>query len=249
MNEKTLSSWFYSHKGEKLGPVSFEDLKQKTIHNMLDPRLDLVWTKGMAEWKAAGEVKGLFERSSVTPTPREVIAPSIDPNRSPRQESMMAQLGKGADWPGLRRRTFLFATLILPFLISVAGAMSAHLIVAQFGKDVSIWIFLGISVLPFVIAFYVHLERLANLGMSRFWYLGMIIPLVNIWLCYRCVACPSGYAFHKKIDATGVLLALVYWSLLIGAAALVATAFGLIGTPEQRQQILEFTRTMTILRS
>jgi uncharacterized membrane protein YhaH (DUF805 family) len=249
MKEKSLGSWFYSHKGEQLGPVSFADLQLKSQGKLLDPRLDLVWTKGMAEWKAAGEVKGLFERSAAPPPSREAITPSIDLHRSPRQESVMAQLDKDADWPGVRRRSFLFAVLILPFLISVASAMGAPLIVAQFGKEISIWIFLGISILPFVIAFYIHLERLANLGMSRWWYLGALVPLVNFWICYRCVACPSGYAFHKKIDATGVLLALIFWLLVLAAGALVAAAFGIIGTPEIRQQIQDALRTLTILRS
>jgi GYF domain 2 len=249
MKEHSISSWFYSHKGERLGPVSFEDLRLKTHGNLLDPRLDLVWTEGMAEWKAAGEIKGLFERNAPPPQPREVIAPSIDPHRSPVQESLMAQLGQDADWPGMRRGTFLFAVLILPILISLASAMAAPLILAQFGKEIAIWVFLGISILPFVIAFYVHLERLANLGMTRWWYLGIFVPPVNFWICYRCVACPSGYAFHKKIDATGVLFALVYWLIVLGVAALVATAFGFIGTPELRQQIQGVLRTVTILKS
>ncbi len=77
--------------------------------------------------------------------------------------------------------------------------------------------------------------------MSRWWYLANFVPLLNIWVGYRCFACPAGYAYHKKLDGAGIFLAIIYWLLVaIGVlvvAAGIALLFGAIGTPEMRQQI------------
>ena len=64
MNDVQQEMWFYSREGEKCGPVSFADLRIKAQEAGLNPRLDLAWTKGMAEWKPAGEIAGLFERNT-----------------------------------------------------------------------------------------------------------------------------------------------------------------------------------------
>ena len=57
MNEMAQDVWFYSQAGERIGPVSFVDLKIKATEGGLNPRLDMVWTHGMPEWKPAGEVE------------------------------------------------------------------------------------------------------------------------------------------------------------------------------------------------
>ena len=58
-------------------------------------------------------------------------------------------------------------------------------------------------------------SRLSNLGMNRVWVLGMIIPFVNLWLGYRCVACPDGYGYGRKMDYPGLAVAVVYWLIVL----------------------------------
>jgi hypothetical protein len=88
-----------------------------------------------------------------------------------------------------------------------------------------------------------------NLGMSRWWFLGNLVPILGFWVGYRCFACPGGYAYHKKLDGAGIFLAIVYWLLL--AIGLVVTALaiavlqGALGSPEIKQQILDAIRQGT----
>jgi hypothetical protein len=77
---------------------------------------------------------------------------------------------------------------------------------------------------PLVVLVYFALKRLANLGMSRMWFLAVFAPFLNLWLCYRCLACPPGYAYHKKLDGAGIALAILYWFTMLTAVLLLASA-------------------------
>ncbi len=56
--------WHYTKDGQKYGPLSAADLKALARSGQLAPT-DMVWKAGMAEWKVASGVKGLFQ--TVTP--------------------------------------------------------------------------------------------------------------------------------------------------------------------------------------
>jgi hypothetical protein len=51
--------WYYAIEGERHGPVSGRDLKQLAKVGKLKPT-DLIWRSGMADWRAAGSIRGLF---------------------------------------------------------------------------------------------------------------------------------------------------------------------------------------------
>jgi hypothetical protein len=51
--------WHYAKGHEQLGPVNSAELKQMAADGWLLPE-DLVWREGMAQWAAAGQVRGLF---------------------------------------------------------------------------------------------------------------------------------------------------------------------------------------------
>ena len=50
------SEWYYSHAGQRLGPVSTDQLKDLAAAGQLGPD-DLVWKDGMENWVPAGKVK------------------------------------------------------------------------------------------------------------------------------------------------------------------------------------------------
>jgi hypothetical protein len=45
-----------------------------------------------------------------------------------------------------------------------------------------------------------------------------------MWLGYRCLACPSGFARHKKLDGPGIALAIIYWLIMLAFVAIIAIA-------------------------
>jgi uncharacterized membrane protein YhaH (DUF805 family) len=73
-----------------------------------------------------------------------------------------------------------------------------------------------VDVLGLGAVFCVTVTRLRNLGMSGWWSLGLLIPIVNILLGVRCTAFPEGYADHRKLDlAARVILGCILALLVI----------------------------------
>ena len=245
MNEMAQDAWFYSQEGERIGPVSFVDLKIKAIEGGLNPRLDMVWTHGMPEWKPAGEIEDLFERRAAPESPEGFSSPA-DPYRPPEAESPEEFMAKQGEWPGARRRSFILVNMLFPVLWSFAFTAATPLLTTQFGPEMMKVIAPASNIVPFFVALVVSLKRLVNLGMSRWWYLGNFVPILNFWIGYRCFACPAGYAFHKKLDGVGIFFAILYWLMIIVAilviAAIVAVMLGAIDAPEIKEQILDVLR-------
>ncbi len=234
-------AWYYTREGQRIGPVGFSDLREKAGEAALDPRLDMVWKQGMAEWKPSGEIEGLFEKRA-TPAP-ESLAPPADPYTPPTQGNLLEGMGMEDDWPGARRRSFLFMTIIFPFLWSFLFAFIGQFLGSQLGPEIMQYIGLAAGILPLIAGIYFSLMRLVNLGMSRWWFLGNFVPLLNFWVGYRCFACPAGYAYHKKLDGVGILLAILYWLSVVVtvlvAVAVIALMFGAVDNPEIQEQLRE----------
>lgn len=244
MNDTSQDAWFFTQEGEKIGPVTFSDLRAKAAEGGLRPRLDMVWCQGMAEWKPAGEVEGLFERKA--PEVRESLAPPADPYRPPEVESVADTMLRQIEWPGARRRSYLPVILIFPFVWQWALTFILPLLTGQFGKELTgMFALVGVFI-PAVVGIWFGLQRLANLGMSRWWFLGNLVPILNIWIGYRCFACPAGYAYHKKLDGAGIFLAIIYGLVLIAAILFVVAVVGLlmgsIGDPELQETVREALR-------
>jgi len=56
--------WYYTRKGDRFGPVPLAKVKALADQGWLMPD-DLVWSPGMADWRPALSVKGLFRSSLV----------------------------------------------------------------------------------------------------------------------------------------------------------------------------------------
>ena len=86
-------------------------------------------------------------------------------------------------------------------------------------------------------------QRLANLGMNRWWSVGFFIPLLKWWVGYRSIACPAGYEEHRKMDRPGMFLAITYWLLVVASViaflAILAIFNGTLGTADLQRHLQE----------
>jgi hypothetical protein len=71
-----MSEWYHTRKGEQVGPVDFETLRNMAASGELDAEKDLVWSNGMKDWIAAGKVAGLFDQP---PPPLPVVGSDFEP--------------------------------------------------------------------------------------------------------------------------------------------------------------------------
>ena len=247
MSDTAESTWFYTRQGEQHGPLTFAGLQEKARAGEINPRLDMAWTQGMADWKPAGEIEDLFEKRPPSDTPA-AVAPSADPYVAPQHDEAAEMLGQDQDWPGARRRSFYVMTILFPILWIVGFVFIAPLLQQQFGAEIMRVASVAAMLVPWIVAIAYGLKRLVNLGMSQWWYLGNLIPILNLWISYRMYVCPAGYAFHKKLDGPGVVLAILFWLIIalsvIMVASIIAMMSGTIGSPEIQQQIEEVMRNL-----
>jgi hypothetical protein len=202
--------WYFTSSGTRCGPVTFAELRTMAASRVLDPRLDMVWKDGMDGWKQAGLLDGLFERRSV---------PTETPDRHRGKKNRMiaalptdltaALASKHMRWPGAGRRSLWLGLLLIPVLWSQLLWWSTPTLITTFGGAFMSSLLPFASLVPAAVLIHLVLMRLVNLGMSRWWALVLAIPVLNLWVVYRCLVCPSGYAHHRKLDRSGMAIALV----------------------------------------
>lgn len=232
--------WFYSKGGQQHGPVSQPELQQIISGGELHPAKDMVWKEGLPNWMPLVEAKDYFALGAPAPSssapalfgapgsaapaqpaasaqpaaPTQPAAPAPESLEQAFEPVDLAELTGGPsapEWPGASRRPYLIAVIGVPAILGALLGVGTVL----FEED-TLQILNSLSGLLILIITIVYtLKRFTNLDMSRWWFLGNFVPLVNLWVGYRCFACPPGYANHGKMDKAGILLAIVYWVSLI----------------------------------
>jgi hypothetical protein len=92
------TEWFYSHDGDRRGPVSEAEIKALAADGRLHAD-DLVWRAGMEAWMAAAQVPGLLPPGSPPPIPRRAAAYEPTPAQSDAQGKKIAA-AICASWSG-----------------------------------------------------------------------------------------------------------------------------------------------------
>jgi hypothetical protein len=107
-----MDKWYYSWNGEKLGPVSLDELKRLVEEGTLEAG-DLVWTKGMPEWLPAGKVPELPFPEEPPPLPDSQVL------RQAIQGRWDEALPAGARWLWHHKAVLFFAAAILCFVAAI----------------------------------------------------------------------------------------------------------------------------------
>jgi GYF domain 2 len=238
MSEVPQNAWFYTKEGERIGPLTFGDLKLRVTEGVIHPRTDMVWTTGMEAWKPAGEIEGLYERRT-SESPVQSMSDTPDHlGDSGGAGDDASKRYRNAEWPGFGRAIYFIGSSLLGF---ASGAVPPLL--ASFAKGYEQFL-IAVPIILIVISIWMAFQRLINVGMSRWWFLGYAVPILNLWVMYRMLVCPAGYAYHKKLGGAGIFLAILFWlSLIASAAGLVVTELviaGKLGDPKLKKQFEEF---------
>lgn len=69
-----------------------------------------------------------------------------------------------------------------------------------------------------------NILRLSNIGMSQWWALLVFVPFANIWLGFRCQTAQTGWIETRRLDRTGVRIAVIYVCVFVLLVAAVAVA-------------------------
>lgn len=237
---ETSKDWYLIHEGDRSGPYSIDDLKAKVELHEIHPRLDKAWKDGMENWIPAGEVDGLFKKNTEAEAAEKNTSAINEFEELDFEDSEEQRRHNLGSWPGISRSGFIFFCYIFPIIWIVGLLFASKYLATLVETDLLKPIILILLILPFPLAIVATLKRFQNLGMSRVWFLGLLVPLLNIWLGYRLLACPAGYVEHKKLGTLGWVLAILYWAPLIASIG-----FGALLTyqgPERLNKLMEENR-------
>lgn len=132
-------------------------------------------------------------------------------------ESNMAEsqdIESASEYPGLRRLPY--------FLISLAVNIGITFLVGFYGQNTP-----GLANLSTVVMVIVMIglivQRFRNQGASGFWAIGILVPLLNLYVSVRALAYPEGYADHKTFDLPAkIIIALFVLVFILGVVAAIA---------------------------
>ncbi len=237
--------WFFSTGGERFGPVGFDYLLELAQQGSLDPRNDLVWSTSLNDWEPAGEVAGLFERRAVRKEDASLEGTSSLANAG---EYSSVALPK-AQFPGTGRLGFVIGGAVVPPLLVIGWQFAVPFMKPYAPEAYAGYLPLVVWPLAGLLALASVVKRFHNLGMTGWWLLGFAVPFLNLWLCFRCLACPGGYATRQKLDGMGKLLAVLYWAVILGGVGLAGAAMvGTFGELKDSGIISDFTKQFEDLR-
>lgn len=124
------------------------------------------------------------------PTPQN---PYQAPKSSPQEEPAPIYPRRGLG----RTATILF----------LSGTIAVSILLSNIVNPLGLMI---LGAFPLIAAILIAVGRLMNLGMSTNFVILSIVPVANIWLGWRLIACPPGYHRHQKLDTAGKVLTALF---------------------------------------
>ena len=224
--------WYIKVKEKTVGPVTPALLRKGVKEAKINPETKLRLGDD-GEWIAAAKVKGLFNdaskknaqtrsqrRAQRAANQRSNSGAKPVPNANPyaptaildaKDATAMPDQPPRASYRGMSRLMFWIATFTLPIAVEILAEIFSAVLGELAALPIAI---LGIAHVTAIFA--ITALRLINIGKSGWWCLALLIPIVNLLIFLRCLACPAGYAIHKKLDRAGKVICV----LLIGLIAM-----------------------------
>lgn len=209
-----MNSWYFSKDGTQEGPVTAAQLVALVNSSILDPATTHVWREGLADWVLLAQ-STVFDEAGSLPAPAiappKAVAPVSPYTVSPHalaapSASRAARPEMPQEYPGFGRLAYILSTLgfsivfyAILFVVVFAGIKS------ESGAGMAVGALL-IGLVFVAVSIFLAIKRVTNLGMSGWAVLWALVPIMNIWIQWRMMACPAGYEDHRTLDTAGKVI-------------------------------------------
>jgi len=235
--------WFYiDNKGQQVGPVETTELISLISRGALNES-SMAWTEGMHDWQLISQIETLEQpvaqskiaatglpqpSATISNTSNSAAPASMNPYEPPRAavptHSEFRDAGAlTTEYSGIKRLNYFVRNVILLVLLFVFIGLA----ITTYPDDNAYSIILALVGLLIFLVFYIRfaLLRIRNMGASGWWLLLMLVPLASNVLAIALLSCPEGFAHHKKMDTTGIIVAVILGGLtLLSFIANIASA-------------------------
>jgi len=227
------TQWHYTDKtGQQAGPVSTAELLELVSSQAIDTTA-MAWKEGMSGWKPLSQIDELInlptEKYTVAATPPptqgaptpEPATQTIDPYEAPSaslEDDDAYGLNQANGYGGIRRLAyFLFSILV--------GVITQVITAALGGEAIDLNTTYMITAGSFVVSMLLTFSRLKNIGMSRWWFLGNFVPILNFFVSVWVMSRQEGWVETRQLDTAGKVIAWIMWIFIILAILAVVAAF------------------------
>jgi hypothetical protein len=231
-----MNSWYFSKDGSQEGPVTAHQIVALVNTSSLDPATTQVWREGLADWIPLAQSPVFAEVGSM---PTQAIAPvksvapvnpyTVSPNAFAASRTTRPDMP--LEYPGLGRLAYILITIgfciVFYAILFVAIFASLSASSANSGGAGMAISALLIGLVFVAASLFIAVKRIANLGMSGWAVLWSLVPVMNIWIHWRMIACPAGYEDHRTLDTAGKVIS-GFW-ICIMALGVLSPLIGLAG--------------------
>lgn len=238
--------WYYTDRnGQQAGPVSLTEL-QSLLQQSAVTDSSMAWTEGMTDWKVVSDIDVLQPSANealaqTTPVAQPAASPLSQPAPATPLTTSTATTTVEAnpyatpksnlgidtnpyaqpEYGGIRRLAYFARILLTTFLFVIVAVVGGVM-----GGEPALVLILICALVFFILYIRFALLRIRNIGASGWWLLLMLVPVASNALAIVLLACPEGFADHKKMDTIGIIVAVILGGLtLLSLFANFATAF------------------------
>ena len=147
------------------------------------------------------------------------------PYATPESTQSLGEVETQRVYGGIRRLPY-FAFSVLSAVVFQVIAFALGYSEEATASTENAGIFLIVLGIFLAITLWLVASRSINSGYSPWWCLGIFIPILNIIVGIRCLACPEGYAQHKTLDTAGKVIGIIFLAVMV----LVFAGIFLVGT-------------------
>lgn len=227
-----MNQWYFVKEGKQEGPVTAPQLASLVKAGVVDASDVMVWREGLPEWQS-WQASGIQQEITLLPPPSlSQPAPTPAVTINPYSVSERAQSSFGADLaymgPGYsgygRLRYFLTIMAVTIVFYAVVIGITFGIMSASKSPGTGTFVGMGLTTLVLMAlfmaaSFYAAAQRARNLGMSGWTVLWSLVPIMNIWIGWRLIACPEGYEDHRTLDVPGKVITGLWIGMMVLAVA------------------------------
>ena len=228
-----MSDWFLSHAGKKSGPMRAKQIARLIAGGAFRANEAKVWKEGMVHWETIAD-SGLLTEASLEPEiaaePEAEEQNPQSPYKAPESPltSAKEQLGEFS-YGGIGRLAYFFGPLGIAILFYVIVFLVLGVTISLDAGETTLTGMVVVAYLGVLgVIIWMHVARIRNLGMSAWWFFGLLVPILNVWLQWRLTVCPEGYANHRQLDTAGKVL--TFFFVVLPLALIVIGLIFSIGT-------------------